>query len=69
VESVSLSIANYDLAGHNLTQARLLVELGEARWVRAKLATLKLVPPSYTLGHDEQFVEERDDGSWIPERR
>jgi hypothetical protein len=69
VESVSLSIANYDLSGHNLTQARLLVELGECRWVRAKLATLKLVPVNYTLDLDEQFIEERDDGSWGPERK
>lgn len=69
MEQVSLAIVNYDLGGHNLTQARLLVELGECRWVRATSATLKLVPAAYTLGLDEQFIEEREDGTWGPERK
>lgn len=69
VNNVSLGIANYELGSHNLTQARLLVELGECRWVRARTATLKLVTAGYQLGHDEQFVEEREDGTWGPERR
>lgn len=69
VDRVSLGIVNYDLGEHNLTQARLMVELGECRWVRAKTATLKLVPTNYALESDEQFVEEREDGSWVPERR
>lgn len=64
---ISLGIANYDLGDKTLVQARRLVEQGEARWVRAKTATLKLVPVNYTLDHDEQFILD-DNGTWVPER-
>ena len=69
MENVSLGVVNFDLGDNNLTQARLLVELGECRWVRAKSATLKLVTNGYALDPDEQFVEELDDGTWVPERK
>ncbi len=68
-ERLSLGIVNYDLGDHNITQARLMVELGEGRWVLGRQATLKLVPNDYTPAADEQFVEEREDGTWVPERK
>ncbi len=67
-DSTRLGVVNVDLGDRNLTQARLLVELGECRWIIGRLATLTLVPAAYVLGYDEQFVEELSDGRWVPER-
>jgi hypothetical protein len=63
---ISLSIVNYDLQGMSLDRARKLVEIGEGRFVRSKLATLKFVNPYYELSNDEQFVEEEAHDHWVP---
>lgn len=64
--SISFGIVNYDLADRTLSEARELVQIGEARWVRAPLATLKLVPPSYQLPAEEVFVQESAPNHFIP---
>lgn len=56
--TIRLSVVNRELDGRTMDEARSLVTQGEARWVRGSLATLKIVPPSYTLEEDELFVHE-----------
>jgi hypothetical protein len=69
LHDICLEVVDLDLGENTITQAKLLVELGEARWVRSSSAVVKLVPPDHPLGDGEQFVEERQDGLWMPERK
>jgi hypothetical protein len=64
---IALAVVNHELDGRTMEEARALVGLGKARWVRGPLATLKVVTTGYALADQEMFVEEVVPSLFIPE--
>ncbi len=67
LSKIAFGVVNRELDGRSMDEARTLVGLGEARWVRGPYATLKLVPLSYAPTELEVFVTEAAPDHFVPQ--
>lgn len=67
IPKISIAAVQRELDGRTMEEARELVRQGEARWIRGQLATLRLVPPGYSLGESELFIVEAAPDHFVPD--